>query len=252
MLKKEIIIDNFKINYYQSENFDKDKAIVFLHGWGTNALSFKNILKRTENFIALDWPGFGGSERPNDVWGVEDYSLFLKSFLAKLDIKNPILAGHSFGGSIIIKYASLEQDIKKIILIGSAGIREQSKKVKSYRMLAKIIKPVLALPGINLFRDKIRKAAYEKIDSIDYLESGEMREIYKKIIKEDLREDMEKIKIKTILIWGEDDKATPIEQARKMNELISDSKLNIIKNAGHYVFWDKEEEFMRILNEAIR
>jgi pimeloyl-ACP methyl ester carboxylesterase len=245
---KNIIIDNLDIKYYQSDVFDKNNVLVYLHGWGSEAGHFKKVLEKIDNYIAIDLPGFGKSGAPGDVWTVKKYSLFLKEFLKKLEIKNPILAGHSFGGSVIIKYSAEGGSAKKIILIDSSGIRQKSLRIYLYIFIAKLGKMFFSLPGLNLIQSKIRKKFHKVIDAEDFsnLTAGAMKETFKKVIEEDLQEDLKKININTAIIWGEKDITTPIKEGELMRKLVKNSKLFIIKNAGHYPFIDNEKEFLEV------
>jgi pimeloyl-ACP methyl ester carboxylesterase len=251
MVKKSIIVDDLNINYYQSDNFNGEGVRVFLHGWGSEATLFRKILEKCDNFVALDFPGFGGSEFPSKNWGVSEYAIFLNNFLTKLEIKNPLLIGHSFGGSVAIKYNVLFGGVRKNILIGAAGIREKTLKIKIYKIGAKIFKLATLIPGLDLIRKKIRNDFYEKIGSLDYINSGKLKESYKKIISENLSEDMKKIKTETVLIWGEDDAETLLADGKKINSLIKNSKLLMIKNAGHYVFLDQPEKFEELFFQEL-
>lgn len=248
MIQKELILDNLKINYYQSEGFNEN-ALVFLHGWQSQALHLKNIFSNSNNFIAIDLPGFGISEIPKEIWSLKSYAGFLKDFLIKLNIKNPILVGHSFGGSIIIKYCAHGGVVKKIILIAAAGIRKRRITILIYKIIAKIFKAVFSLPILNLIKERARKNFYKIIDSEDYLNAGPLEESYKKIISEDLSEDLKKINTEAILIWGENDRDTPLKNGRLMSGLLKNSKLFIIKNAGHFPFLDQKEEFNKIFQK---
>ena len=250
-LEKQIIIDNLSVCYYQSGNFDPKKTTVFLHGWNSEARHLKSIFENLESFVAFDLPGFGKSDCPDVPWGVAEYADFLQNFLEKLEINNPIMVGHSFGGNILIKYLSSGEKVRKMIIISGAGIRKTGLKIVAYKIIAKIFGPLLKLPGISIFRNTIRTKIYKAIDSEDYMESGEMEEIYKKIIREDLSEGMKRIKTKTTLIWGSDDKATPVWQGEKMHEFISGSKLFIISHAGHFSFLDRPDEFNKIFLSEI-
>lgn len=250
MVQKSVIINNLKINYYQSENFNKN-ALVFLHGWQSQSLHLKNIFSNFSNFLAIDLPGFGISEIPKEIWSIKNYADFLKDFLIKLNIKNPILVGHSFGGSIIIKYAARGGDAKKIVLIDSSGIRKRGFRVWAYFILAKIFKIIFFIPGLKQFKNKLQKIIYKIIDSEDYLNAGPLVESYKKIISEDLSEDLKKINTEATLIWGENDRDTSLKNGRLMSSLLKNSKLFIIKNAGHFPFLDQKEEFNKIFQKEI-
>jgi len=251
MIGKEIIIDDLKIHYYQGDNFDKNNTIAFLHGWNSEALHLKAIFSELDNFIALDLPGFGKSDLPRTAWAVAEYAELLQKFLKKLEMVDPILVGHSFGGSVIIKYLFNGGAAKKIILVSPSGIRKQGLKIGLYKVIAKIMRVALMFPGLSFFKDKIRKKAYKIIDSEDYIEAGALSESYKKIIREDLSEEMQKIRTKTVLIWGERDLSTPLVQGELTHKLIENSELYIIKNAGHFSFIDQPAEFKKIFSREI-
>ncbi len=246
MLNKNIIIDNLRINYYQSPRLKTDGTLVFLPGWQANTLIFRGLWNVIDNYIAIDWPGFGESEQPKEIWGLQEYANCLKKFLEKLGIANPVLVGHSFGGSVVIKYVGGGLSVKKIILIDSAGIRRKSFKNFVYLVAAKIVKIFLWLPVIRKYRQVVRKKFYKTIDAVDYPEAGEMKKIYQKVITEDLTGELPKVRVKTALIWGEKDRATPIEDGILMNKLIDNSELLVIKDAGHFPFLEREEEFKKI------
>lgn len=251
MIQKSVIIDNLKINYYQSDDFDGKNTLIFLHGWQSNALIFKNILEKCGSFVALDFPGFGKSEIPKTAWDVSDYSRFLRNFLEKLEIKNPILVGHSFGGKISVKYNVEYGEVKKNVLIGSAGIRSKSKKLIIYKIIARIFKALFSIPGLSFFKEKARRKFYKSVKSEDYVNAGNMAEICAKVIQADLSEDMKKIKTPTTLIWGENDEETPLKDGKIMEGLIQNSRLFILENAGHYVFLDQPEKFNEIFFKEI-
>ncbi|MDO8529248.1 MAG: alpha/beta hydrolase [bacterium] len=246
MRQKYIIVDGLNVGYYQSDALDIDGSIVFLHGWGASAPIFKSLLEQCADYIALDLPGFGKSERPKNTWDILAYANFIDKFLRKLNIKNPTLIGHSFGGSVIVKYLSAHgNNAKKIILIDSAGIREKVISKTVLKVFSKIGKSGLIFFP-KTFREKTKKSFYKLIDAEDYPQSGAMKEIYLKIISEDLKRDMEKIEVETVLIWGEKDKDTPLSDGLTMKSLIKNSKLFVIKNAGHYSFLENPKEFNSI------
>jgi pimeloyl-ACP methyl ester carboxylesterase len=251
MQEKQVIINGLNINYFESDGLDREKAVVFLHGWGSRAAHLKSIFANLPNFVALDFPGFGGSDLPPMPWGVADFADFLASFLFKLEIKNPILVGHSIGGSIIIKYLIEGGKARKTILIAAAGIRKRGLKIFLYKIIAKIFKVIFLLPGLNIFKDKIRKKLYSAIDSVDYIEAGKMTESYKKIIGDDLTDDLAMVKIPTILIWGEKDSITPLWHGELMQKNIVGSKLFVIPDAGHFSFVDQPEKFRVIFLKEI-
>ena len=124
----EIIINNKRINY---EISGKGNPVVLLHGWLANLDTMKplaNRLSQKFKVYNIDIIGFGKSELPDKPMNTDDYGNFLKDLLEKLEIKNPILIGHSNGGRMIIN--AVGRGIvkpKKIVLIDSAGIKPKRK-----------------------------------------------------------------------------------------------------------------------------
>lgn len=168
-----------------------------------------------------------------------------------------ILIGHSFGGMIAVKYTiKYPGKIDKLILTGAAGIKHKlTAKQKIFFILAKIGKTIFSLPIINFLRNPIYKlfskiARKRKKDY--YSASPRMKEIMKNIIAEDLTSYLDKIKIPTLLVWGREDRTTPLSDGEIMNEKIVNSKLRIIDNANHSLPYQKAEEFVEIVEEFIK
>ena len=223
------------------------QSVILLHGWGCDLHIFDVLHNQLANHFTvftLDLPGFGKSSEPPTVWGIEDYTAHLEAFVEAKNIANPILIGHSFGGRMSILYAS-RNPVKKIILAGSAGVKPTRSlswyaKVYSYKT-AKNVLPLLvgknkAQEWIDDYRQQAGSADYNSA-------SPRMRGILSKVVNEDLQYAMPKITAPTLLVWGEDDTATPLQDAKIMEKLIPDAGLVIFKGAGHYAFLERKGEF---------
>ncbi|UOQ47059.1 alpha/beta hydrolase [Gracilibacillus caseinilyticus] len=246
-----IEVGQLNIHYKQT---GEGRPIVMLHGWGTSLDLFDDLQQKLSNHFqvtSLDFPGFGASDDPSESWNVDQYTDFLEKFLQKLQITNPILIGHSFGGRVSIKYADRhQQGVHKIILIGSAGIKPKRKvdyyvKVYSYKTLKK----VLSLPGINRYKDDIIAKYRGKAGSADYQNASRvMQQTLSKVVNEDLQHHMPNIKAPTLLIWGANDTATPVSDAKVMEQLIPNAGLAVIENATHYVFLEHKQRVAIIID----
>ncbi|GAE94876.1 alpha/beta hydrolase fold [Gracilibacillus boraciitolerans JCM 21714] len=248
-----IEIDQLKINYQQT---GEGRPVVLLHGWGTSLDLFEdlqNALASNFQVTSLDFPGFGQSDEPPESWDVGQYTDFLEKFFNKLNINNPILLGHSFGGRVSIKYADRHQEgVHKIILIGSAGVKPKRKmdyylKVYTY----KAMKKVLSLPILNRYKDDIIGQYRGRAGSADYQNASRvMQQTLSKVVNEDLQHHMPNIKAPTLLIWGgENDTSTPpVHDAKVMEDLIPNAGLALIQNAGHYVFLEQKRRVAIIID----
>ena len=104
-----------------------DLPIVVLHGWGAHIESVAPILTALEGaseLIALDLPGFGESDAPEQAWDVDSYARFMIYFLDELGVERAHLVGHSHGGRVSIALAADEPErVGRLLLVDSAGLR---------------------------------------------------------------------------------------------------------------------------------
>lgn len=232
----------------------KGKKVILLHGWGGNSNSFLpvfNYLSTKYCVYSIDFPGFGQSTVPDRPIGVGEYKSILLKFLDALNIDKACLVGHSFGGRVSIMLAAEHPErVDKVVLVDSAGILPKRAfkyyfRVYKFKLMKKLY---LALsPGA----DKQQKvdSFYEKYGSKDYKESGSMRGTFVKVVNQDLRGYLPLIKSPTLIIWGENDNDTPLEHGRIMEKEIPDAGLVVFKDAGHFSYLDKLNDFNVIVSK---
>ncbi|MGQ9844996.1 MAG: alpha/beta fold hydrolase [Caldisericia bacterium] len=247
-------IDGLKI-FYNIEG--EGNPLILLHGWGASSdtlFSLFHYFKKNYFVINLDLPGFGKSDTPNRSFDGEDYKNIVLKFIKSLELKNFTIIGHSFGGRIGIRIASENPfELKGLILIDSAGIREKkTKKQKISESTFKILKKII----LKLFKEKKQEKFLNYLRNIfgsnDYkMQKGIMRDTLVKVVNEDLTSNLKKIKTKTLIIWGEEDKELPIKHAYLMHNLIKNSKLTIIKNAGHFPFLDNTTKVLNSIESFL-
>lgn len=246
-MKKKI--SDITINYKVIENGTKN--ILFLHGWGANLNSFLPVAKelKCRSFL-IDLPGFGESSLPNSIYSSYDYANLIERFINELNLDSLILVGHSFGGKIASLIASKNPSwLEKVVIISSPGIKTKKKfktrlKIFTYKLLAKIFYTF----GLKKSLEKLRN----KFGSQDYKSSkGIMREILKNVINEDISTELKKIKKDTLIIFGKNDDAVPVEVGIKFNQYIENSKLIVYENAGHFPFLENFDSFLYDLKKFI-
>lgn len=249
----KIVIDGYKIAYKESGT--GNDVIVILQGWGTNMAVYDSVAARVNakyRVIQLDFPGFGDSDEPREAWAVEDYARFFLKFMETLHIEKAALIGHSYGGRVIIRLAarpSLSFELQRIVLIDSAGILpkktfKQKVRIRAYKIIKKIvsIKAVYAIcPAfIDDWRSRQGSADYRNASPV-------MRQCLVKAVNEDLTGLLKDIRQDTLLIWGDNDTATPLSDGKLMEQLIPEAGLAVIKGAGHFSFLDQPAVFGRIM-----
>ncbi len=236
---------NIDINYIRYGNKEK-QAVVLLHGWGQNIQMMKPVGDRLTDYdvIILDLPGFGQSEEPKEAWHLNDFVQMIYELLKSLNISNPILIGHSFGGKIALLYASAHPT-KKLILFGSpfkVKKNPQSLKVKALKKLKK-------MPGLNKLTETMKK----HMGSTDYRSATPMmRDILVKHVNTDITENVKKIKCPTIIIWGTNDVAVPIADAYDLESLIKDSAVIPYEGCTHYAYLERLPQTVSIIRSFIK
>ena len=231
------------------------RPLFLLHGWGCTGDIFNQIkpfLAEHFQVFTVDFAGFGKSEEPQSVWGVEEYSRSLDAIVKYEVIESPILIGHSFGGRVSIVYAS-RNATRKVILVDAAGVKPHRgftyyRKVYTYKLLKRLL-PLLV--GKRKAEEIIEQRR-AKAGSADYNNASPMmRAILSKVVNEDLCHLMPKIKAPTLLFWGEKDTATPMSDAKRMEKLIPDAGLVTVAGAGHYSFLENMPLFVRVLESFL-
>ena len=234
-------------------------TVVILQGWGTDLSLYEGLIahiSKTHRVIAPELPGFGETPEPPESWNAADYSAFVLDFLKALNVKTAVLIGHSNGGRIIIKTVGGGSELKvpRIVLIGSAGLvhektPEQLRRQKRYKLGKTVLS---SAPVKTIFPSALEKFK-QRSGSDDYKNATPvMRETLVKLVNEDLSELLPAIKQPTLLIWGENDDATPLSDGKLMETLIPESGLAVVKNSGHYPFLEQPYIFNSILKSYLK
>jgi len=251
---------NFKVFdfdiYYEKYGNGKHNIII-LPGWGDTRSTFNNlisVLKEYYTIYIIDYPGFGNSKFPNRDLDIYDYANLIKDFITINNIDNPIIISHSFGGRISIILSGLYKlPIKKMILIDAAGIKRKKKfKVRFKQTIYKLLKKLS-----HILPKRIRKSYLDKLINIfgstDFKNlDPNIRKTFIKVINEDLTKYLKNINTSCLLIWGENDLDTPLDDGKLMNVNIEDSGLIIIPNASHFPYLEYPYYITKIILEFLK
>ena len=250
----QVVIDDININYLDE---GEGTPVLLLHGWGSSCevyRGFINTLKGRCRLVAPDFPGCGKSGIMSEPWTVETYADFVLKFMAAVGLDNPIMMGHSHGGRVTL-YMTASGMVKppKIVLLDAAGlIPKKSFKQKFRAKSFKVIKRVLTLPIIKSFSGDLLDKARRHYGSADYNAAPEvLRKTLVSLVNTDIRDMLPNIKCPSLLIWGENDTATPLEDAKTIEKLIPDAGLCVIKGTGHFSFCERPYEANAIINSFI-
>lgn len=227
----------------------KRYPIVLLHGWNLSAAKLAplqgELQKRNYTVVSFDLPGFRNTAPLDRAYTISDYGRYVTDALKKRRISEAIILGHSFGGRLGI-YLSTNNPalVKALILSGTPGLgADKTTKETVYLFLAKTGGVMFSVWPLSSVADTARKVLYKLTGSYDYYKtSGLLRETFKNIISYKLEPLLPKIRIPTLILWGNEDKIVPVQVAHGMHALISGSQLTIIPNARHAVPWTHPKE----------
>ena len=222
---------NIFINY---EFFEGGKTLlVFLHGWGSNLNLMKPLAKNIVgdySYLLIDFPPFGDSQEPKTPWNLNDYVVLTKEIIKNTEnaynFCSIILFGHSFGGRVAIKLASLKpKKLEKLVLFASAGLKPKfSLKTKFKIALYKHYK-------------KTGNPKMKNFGSPDYkVLSPIMKQTFNNVISEDLASNCKQISCNTLIVFGNKDTETPLYMGKRMKRLIKNSFLYVVNEGDHFAY----------------
>lgn len=247
-----IDIDSQELHYQVTGS---GPAIIMLHGWGCRASTLDSLARvaaESHTVYSIDFPGFGESPEPPEVWGTDDYTRMVEKFADSLGLERPSLLGHSFGGRVAIIYAS-RRPVDRLLLVDAAGVKPRRSlryyyKVYSFKAMKRLMYLALGRERAERRLDRLRA----KAGSSDYAgASPRMRAILSRVVNEDLTHLMPAIKAPALLIWGENDTATPLRDAHVMQRLIPDAGLVSYPRCGHYSFLDNPVQTAAVLRSFL-
>lgn len=248
----EIMINGLKVNYQVEGN---GQSILLLHGWRGCIDSWYPVtqyLKSKYKVYVLDLPGFGKSETPMPPFDYYSYGDLIGSFIKQLKIDKPIIIGHSFGGSIAAGIAARYPElVRKIVLVDSSGIRIKDLRFFTINIASEMGKNLFRLPIISQFYPGIRNLFYKIIGEEDYLMAGKLKATLTAVVRQDIKHLLININCPTLLLWGKNDRATPLWYAHEFKRLINNSRLIIIPNTGHFSYLENPERFCEEVEKFI-
>lgn len=262
------INDSLTIAYKETGN--GKQTILMVHGLGGNLSHWKHNFIENQHCIAIDLPTYGLStmkdfQHKTDL--LDFYSEVILAFIKKKKLKNVVLVGHSMGGQIaIITALKNHKSIKKLVLVAPAGFETfDDNETKSLLGFAKpeIFKsqsePIIkmsfnrnfyAMPSSAemLINDRIMIAKCESFNLYFQAVAGGI----KGMLEHTVREDLAKIKIPTLVIFGENDDLIPNKYLHKIlttnqiaeigNEILN-AKIVLIPKAGHLVMFEQAARY---------
>lgn len=261
-----MIFNALDVRMYYEVHGESGKPLLLLHGWGGKCESFLPVIRDfqdTHKIYVVDFPGHGRSSEPPEPidkpWSADDFADLIAAFIREMDIVGCDIVGHSHGGRVTLSLASRYPElVGRLILTGCAGLPpkytgKQTARSKQYKRLKAIVesKAVGTIFGKKNV-EKWREALIQKYGSSDYKAlTPTMRPTFNCVLRQDMTDCLPRIKASTLLIWGEDDTATPLWMGEEMEKQIPDAGLVKLSGCGHFAYLERYQDFKAIVRQFI-
>jgi len=239
------------------------KPIVLIHGWPLSdemyEYQYNDLIKNNFRVIGITLRGFGKSDKPYGAYDYDVHALDIKRVFHYLQIKDVILGGFSMGGSIAIRYASTDDSahVSKLALFGAAAPIWTQRKDFPYNLPLSAVDELIELnykdrPKLISNFAKILSATETSLnEGIGSWLNGiclsassyATAQCLIALRDTDLRSDLAKIKIPTVIMHGKKDKICSFDLAEQMRAGISNSHIVAFENSGHSMFLEETEKF---------
>ena len=277
-LKKEYANEHSKfieINEMQVHFRDEGEGfpIVLVHGTASSLHTWDawtNELKKTNRVIRMDLPAFGiTGPNKNADYSIESYTTFLHSFVEKLNLEKFHLAGNSLGGNIAWNYAAEHPaKVEKLILVDASGLPTNKEPPAIFKMAkTPVLRSLFLYVTPKMLITKNIKEVYADDDKVTdelvtryhqmALRAGN-RQAFIDRAKTDFKLDakintdrLKSIQTPTLLIWGAKDLWIPLNNGKRMNRILVNSKLEVLENSGHVPMEENPKESLELLKNFL-
>ncbi|WP_276352982.1 alpha/beta fold hydrolase [Cohnella caldifontis] len=246
--------------YVEDINPKGGKTIVFLHGWPLSheqfEYQFDTLPAKGYRCIGIDWRGFGKSDKPFHGYHFDRLADDIRMVIDALQLNDFVLAGHSTGGAIAIRYIARHHGygVSRLVLIDAAAPAGFTKETAD-RLLSEALndRPKMMQEVMDTFFFRyITRPFADWFMQLGLQAAGRSTAAIIVMLRDErLDADLPRIGVPTLIVHGVHDKVIPFAQAREMNRQIRNSQLVPFHYSGHGAFWEERDKFNPLLTRFI-
>jgi len=240
-VREELTVDGVKTVVYSA---GKGEPLVLFHGAGTvDPFHFAEAWTDKFRVVVPYHPGFGESGDDPTFTDIHDYVMHYLELFDALKIDTLSIVGLSMGGYLGAKFASEHgHRVRKLVLIAPYGLDVPEHPTAD----------IIAIPGEEIVPmlvsnfDTLKKHLPETPDpdfiGQRYREATSFARLFwEHPTDPKFPRYLHRIKMPTLIVWGDEDRLIPVQQAQSWRQLIPNSEVMVVKGAGHIVQLDKPE-----------
>lgn len=241
----------------------KGRTIVLLHGWPLSdemyEYQYNDLISNNFRVLGITLRGFGKSDKPYGLYNYDIHANDIKTVLCQLEITNAVIGGFSMSGAIAIRYASIDKSahVSKLALFGAAAPIWTQRSDYPFNFTIAEVDELIELcqhnrPQLLTNVGKIFGATETSLSAgiSSWLygiglssSSYAMAQCLVALRDTDLRNDLKKIKIPTLIMHGKKDKICSFEMAIQLHTAIVNSIIIPFENSGHALFLEETKKF---------
>lgn len=240
------------------------QPVILLHGLGANVGRWTdtvNALANQYRVLAFDLPGFGKSEKRNQSYTITLFLRALEEFIAELELKDPLLIGHSMGGAVVLEYLLKHREkTPRAVVVSPAGVRH------SHSILGRILGAILirapfsqrvvpralgrcAVQRTEPILDMVFQASHAEQDPNWTKLRRVIRSSTRSLLAYSVQHRLHEIKTPLLVVWGEEDSLQAPHLALTMHREIPLARIAMMPECGHYPMLEKPTDFNRIVQD---
>lgn len=227
--------------------------VVLLHGWTDSWNSFERVLPllpESYHVFAPSLRGHGNSDKPPSGYYPSDFAGDLEAFMSAMNLDSAIFAGFSMGGVIAKRFTLDHPDrVKGLVLIGTPlNLKEKPQIDELWKLLLTLEDPIDP-DFIRSFNEGV-PVKQVPAEFMEHINQANMkvpayiwRDAFKGVWEADMMDEISAITVPALVLWGDHDSFTKLEDQKELASGIPVSKLKVYNGNGHAIHWEEPERF---------
>jgi pimeloyl-ACP methyl ester carboxylesterase len=241
--------------WLEAEQRGAGRPVLYLHGEAgpDRDAPVVGLLSKCGRLVAPSHPGFGNSPVVTEFTGVDDLAFLYLDLLDRLELQDVALVGVGMGGWIAAEMAVMGSPrLSRLVLVDAVGIKAQGREVREiadiFALTPEQLAPLAwADPALGL-PDTTQLPEQTLLDMARARESAARYGWSPYMHNPKLMRRLARVRVPTLVVWGEADRISPPEYGRAYAAAIPDARFETIAGAGHYPQIEQPDAFARIVS----